>query len=158
MSRGTDANKAGESGWRETIKIIVHALILAMIVRIFFYPALQHSLGLDEADPAGRRLSVRLEAGLRLQPLLLPVGHRPLQGRIFAAEPKRGDVAVFKLPRDNSTDFIKRVIGLPGDEIRCAAACSTSTARPCRKVRKGDFISPEEDRRSRASRKRCRTA
>ena len=46
-----------------------------------------------------------------------PWGIIPFKGRIFAAEPKRGDVAVFKLPRDNSTDFIKRVIGLPGDEI-----------------------------------------
>jgi hypothetical protein len=41
----------------------------------------------------------------------------PFSGRIFSAEPKRGDVVVFKLPRDNSTDYIKRVIGLPGDEI-----------------------------------------
>jgi signal peptidase I len=39
-------------------------------------------------------------------------------GRIWAAEPERGDVVVFKLPRDNSTDYIKRVIGLPGDEIQ----------------------------------------
>ncbi len=38
-------------------------------------------------------------------------------GRIFPAEPKRGDLVVFKLPRDNATDYVKRVIGLPGDEI-----------------------------------------
>jgi len=37
MSLNTDAEKAGESGWRETVRIIVHALILAMIVRVFFY-------------------------------------------------------------------------------------------------------------------------
>jgi signal peptidase I len=40
------------------------------------------------------------------------------EGRIWSADPQRGDVAVFKWPKDNSTDFIKRVIGLPGDRIQ----------------------------------------
>ena len=39
-------------------------------------------------------------------------------GRIWGSEPKRGDIAVFKLPSDNSTDYIKRVIGLPNDKIQ----------------------------------------
>ena len=38
--------------------------------------------------------------------------------RIMASEPKRGDIAVFKLPKDGKTDYIKRVIGLPGDRIQ----------------------------------------
>ena len=40
------------------------------------------------------------------------------KGRIFFNEPKRGDVVVFKTPADNRTDYIKRLIGLPGDEIQ----------------------------------------
>jgi signal peptidase I len=39
-------------------------------------------------------------------------------GRVFGSLPKRGDVVVFKLPRDNSTDYIKRIVGLPGDTIQ----------------------------------------
>jgi signal peptidase I len=47
-----------------------------------------------------------------------PFSAAPFSGRIFASEPKRGDIIVFKLPSDNSTDYIKRLIGLPGDRIQ----------------------------------------
>ena len=48
-------------------------------------------------------------------PLSIPLIPR---GRIFATEPQRGDIVVFKLPTDNKTDYIKRIIGLPGDRIQ----------------------------------------
>ena len=40
------------------------------------------------------------------------------KGRLFSSKPKRGDVVVFKTPADNRTDYIKRLIGLPGDKIQ----------------------------------------
>src|SRR5258705_13836838 len=47
----------------------------------------------------------------------LPFSPPLFSGRIFASEPVRGDVVVFRLPKDDSIDYIKRVIGLPGDRL-----------------------------------------
>jgi signal peptidase I len=146
MSSQSNASKAAEGGWRETIKIVVHALILAVIVRIFFYQPFN--------IPSGSMKSTLL-VGDYLFVSKLAYGYSrysfpwaviPFKGRIFAAEPKRGDVVVFKLPRDNTTDFIKRVIGLPGDEIAVRGGLLFINGQEVPKVRKDSFVSPEEDR------------
>ena len=70
----------------------------------------------------------------------LPLSPPLFSGRIFGSEPERGDIVVFRLPKDDSTDYIKRVIGLPGDRIQMNEGCSTSTARRCKRERMSDFI------------------
>jgi len=147
MSLQTSANKtAAEGGWRETVKIVVHALILAMIVRIFLYQPFNIPSGsMKSTLLVGDYLFVsKLSYGYSRYSF--PWGIIPFKGRIFGAAPNRGDVVVFKLPRDNSTDYIKRVIGLPGDEIavRGGVLYINGTAVP--KVRKDDFVAPEEGR------------
>jgi signal peptidase I len=68
----------------------------------------------------------------------------PFSGRIFSAEPKRGDVVVFKLPRDNSTDYIKRVIGLPGDEITVRGGVIFINGKEVPRRRVADFVMQED--------------
>jgi signal peptidase I len=72
----------------------------------------------------------------------LPWGYLwPLpQGRIFASEPQRGDVIVFKWPKDNKTDFIKRLIGLPGDRIQMKGGVLYINDKPVPKIPIEPFI------------------
>ena len=115
MSVGT---KASRSSWSETLIIVVEALAIAMFVRVFFYQPFNIPSGsMKETLLIGDYLFVsKLSYGYSR--FSFPFSPNLFSGRIWGAEPKRGDVAVFKLPRDNSTDYIKRVIGLPGDEIQ----------------------------------------
>ncbi len=117
------AHDEHDSGWRETAKIVIQALALAILVRIFFYQPFNIPSGsMKETLLVGDYLFVsKLSYGYSRHSI--PFGGTILSspmfdGRIFASQPKRGDVVVFKWPKDNSTDYIKRLVGMPGDEIQ----------------------------------------
>ncbi len=118
MSVETNAEKADDGGWRDTVKVLVHALILAMVVRVFFYQPFNIPSGsMKSTLLIGDYLFVsKLSYGY--SKYSFPWSPNLFAGRVWGAEPKQGDVAVFKNPRDNATDYIKRVIGMPGDEIQ----------------------------------------
>jgi len=73
----------------------------------------------------------------------LPFSLPLFSGRIFGSEPKRGDVAVFRLPRDTSTDYIKRVIGLPGDRIQMIGGLLHINGTPVKRESISDFLDDE---------------
>jgi signal peptidase I len=75
-----------------------------------------------------------------------PLFHPPFSGRIFGRVPERGDVAVFKLPRDPSEDYIKRIVGLPGDKIQMVNGVLNVNGTPVQLQRTEDFFDDEYQR------------
>jgi|TARA_B100001964_G_C14237210_1_gene603055 signal peptidase I len=102
----------------ENIKVIFYALIIAIIIRsLFFQPFYIPSSSMEPTLVVGDRLFVSKYSygyGKHSFPFSPPISKE----RFFFKQPKRGDVVVFKTPVDNRTDYIKRLIGLPGDEIQ----------------------------------------
>jgi len=79
----------------------------------------------------------------------LPLSPRLFSGRIFASEPERGDIVVFRLPRDDSVDYIFRVIGLPGDRIQMINGHLHINGEPVKRERIEDFVETESGRTTR---------
>lgn len=103
---------------KENIITIVLAVFIALIIRSFWlepfripsgsmYPTLQVGDYLFVSKYSYGYSRYSFPAGLPL-----------FEGRFFYSEPKRGDIVVFKFPKNTNTDFIKRVIGLPGDRVQ----------------------------------------
>ncbi|MGE0233038.1 MAG: signal peptidase I [Flavobacteriaceae bacterium] len=112
----TEEKESGGIG--ETVRVIIHALLIALVIRtLLFQPFSIPSGSMENTLMIGDYLFVSKYA-YGYSRHSLPFSPPIFSGRIWAAEPKRGDIAVFKLPRDGRTDYIKRVIGLPGDRIQ----------------------------------------
>jgi len=102
----------------ENIKTIIYALIIAIIIRSFlFQPFYIPSSSMEPNLLVGDRLFVsKYSYGYSRHSL--PFSPNLTNKRYFSKNPERGDVVVFKTPADNRTDYIKRLIGLPGDTLQ----------------------------------------
>ncbi|MDQ0515369.1 signal peptidase I [Kaistia geumhonensis] len=141
-------------GFGETVKIIVQALILALIVRTFlFQPFTIPSGSMKDTLLVGDYLFVSKYA-YGYSRYSLPFSPDIFSGRIWAEPPTRGDVAVFKLPRDPSVDYIKRVIGLPGDKIQMIDGVLQINGTPVPKVKIDDYVTTDEFGETRVARYR----
>jgi signal peptidase I len=107
-----------QSGTVEFIKTVVYAVAIAIFIRTFFYePFSIPSPSMVPTLLVGDYLFVS-KFSYGFSRYSLPFGINLFSGRLFERSPERGDVVVFKWPRDPSVDYIKRVIGLPGDRIQ----------------------------------------
>ena len=102
----------------ETVRTILYAIIIAVVARTVAYePFNIPSSSMVPTLLVGDYLFVS-KFSYGYSRYSLPFGLPLISERIFLTPPERGDVAVFKLPSDNSTDYIKRIIGLPGDRVQ----------------------------------------
>jgi signal peptidase I len=114
------ADKAGKKsgGLGETVSVIVQALLLALVIRtLFFQPFSIPSGSMRPTLLEGDYLFVTKWA-YGYSRYSLPFSPNLFEGRIWGSEPERGDVVVFKYPPNPQVDYIKRVIGLPGDRVQ----------------------------------------
>ena len=106
--------------WAEFLKTAFIAVLLALVIRTFLYEPFNIPSGsMKPTLEIGDYLFVNKPA-YGFSRYSFPFGMAPIEGRMMnnGHMPKRGDVVVFKLPSNTSIDYIKRVIGMPGDTIK----------------------------------------
>jgi len=128
-----------KEGWGSFISTIVYALLIALVVRTVAYePFNIPSESMLPTLLVGDFIFVsKFSYGYSKHSLIFSPDLG--SGRIFESTPERGDVAVFKLPRDNATDYVKRIIGLPGDRIQVREGVLYVNGEAVRRERVDDF-------------------
>jgi signal peptidase I len=124
----------------ENVKTIVYAGLIAIGIRtIAFEPFNIPSGSMIPTLLVGDYLFVS-KYSYGYSKYSLPMSPNLFTGRILGSLPARGDVAVFKLPRDNSTDYIKRIVGLPGDKIQMKGGQLFINGAQVSRVAAGDAV------------------
>jgi signal peptidase I len=151
--------KPDEGLW-ETAKVILQALAIAFLVRTFLfqpfnipsssmYPTLKVGdyLFVSKLSYGYGKYSFNFSfGGFSGPPWVSCCSFVDFPGRkVWADTPKRGDVAVFKYPQDLSIDYIKRVIGLPGDKIQMKQGVLFINGVEVKKERIEDYIDPDAE-------------
>jgi signal peptidase I len=134
----TQENK--ESSAFDLAVVLLEAVAIAIVIRIFlFQPFNIPSGSMIPTLLVGDYLFVS-KYSYGYSRYSFPFGLDLFSGRILASEPNRGDVIVFKTPTDNSTDYIKRLVGLPGDKIQMIGGVLNINGVPVKRERVEDKI------------------
>jgi len=134
--------KSGES-WSEVLRTIVTIGLAVILLRTFAFEPFN--------IPSGSMIPTLLigdyvfvsKYSYGFSRYSFPLIHPPFQGRILGRLPARGDVAVFKFPNDPSIDYIKRIVGLPGDKLQMINGVLNVNGQPVTLKRTEDFIDGE---------------
>ena len=129
--------------FKETIVTVVYAVIIALGIRTFAYEPFN--------IPSGSMIPTLLVGDYLFVSKLsfgysrfsLPWSLPLISGRIFFSEPERGDVVVFRLPTDTSIDYIKRLVGLPGDKIQVVKGILHINGKAVGRERTDDYLTTD---------------
>ena len=118
MTETTSTPEGERNETIEIVKTVVVALLIALLLRVLLFqpftiPSASEEPNLYEGDYV---IATKFDYGWSKHSI--PFSPPLFEGRILAHEPQRGDIIVFKLPRDNRTDYVKRLIGVPGDRVQ----------------------------------------
>src|SRR5271166_3100301 len=143
----TSEQRRQESGTAEILRVLIQAAVIAVIIRTFLFQPFNIPSGSMKATLlVGDYLFVS-KYTYGFSHYSLPFSPPLFSGRVWSSSPARGDVVVFRLPKDDSTDYIKRVIGLPGDRIQMIEGVLHINGQPIKRERVEDFIEDEEGSR-----------
>lgn len=141
MSVAEKQKKSGGLG--ETVSVIMQALLLALVIRtLLFQPFSIPSGSMRPTLLEGDYLFVTKWA-YGFSRYSLPLSPNLFSGRIFGSDPERGDVVVFKFPPNPSLDYIKRVVGLPGDRIQMKEGVLYINGTPVEREKVGQIDNPD---------------
>src|SRR5690606_17010378 len=130
-------------GFGETVSVIVQALLLALVIRtLLFQPFSIPSGSMRPTLLEGDYLFVTKWA-YGYSNASLPFSPNLFSGRIWGSEPERGDVVVFKFPPNPTLDYIKRVIGLPGDRVQMRNGQLFINDEAVQRVKTGEVDNPD---------------
>jgi len=128
------------SSFWELVRTVFYAILIALFVRtLFFEPFNIPSGSMIPTLLIGDYLFVS-KFSYGYSRFSLPFGPPLFQGRIWPTLPERGDVVVFKLPADQKTDYVKRIIGLPGDRVQLVNGLLHINGEPVKRESAGEYM------------------
>ena len=140
--------KKEENFW-ETIKSLLIALVLALIIRSFLYEPFHIPSGSMKPNLKDGDFIFVSKYDFGYSRYSFPFGLPIFNGRVFFKnQPKRGDVLVFRLPSNPNINYIKRLIGLPGDKIQMKNGILYINDEPVKKVYLGEILENDNDNTS----------
>ena len=136
--------KRKEGGVADTVRVVIQALIIAFVIRTFlFQPFNIPSGSMIPTLLVGDYLFVS-KYSYGYTHYSFPLSPDVFSGRLLGSQPRRGDVVVFRLPKDDSIDYIKRVIGLPGDRIQMIDGVLNINGAAVPRERVEDYITDDD--------------